>query len=780
MRFMENHTVNILEFNKIKDSMKSFCLGRGGEKLIDRQNFTYSYDDWKIKTDAVDSLIKMIENGISVPDLVFPEIDTFTASLSVEGSVLEQEQLSDVMLFLLSAEKLKKLFYSSVDDREILKTVDFQDMTDVVNRLKKYLRPDGSLKEDSIKELVSIKKRIGAVNRTISSTVNSYINSSDYSSYLQDSSSALKDGRVVLPVKGNFKGKFQGIVHGKSSKGLTFFIEPMDLVEQNNELIELEEQYKIEIFRIMRELSELLRENLEPITDIFEKITVADSYIARARFAVYNSHIVPEIIGSGFNIINARHFLLGKNAVPINIVITGETKALVISGPNTGGKTLALKTAGLIVLMNQFWMGIPADEGSSMALFDNVLADIGDEQSVTGSLSTFSAHMKNVSAILDKSTEKSLILLDEPGTGTDPEEGASLSIAFIETIIRKKAMLMVSTHQGVIKNYASAEPGCENVSVAYDPETYKPEYRIIYGLPGESYGIDIALKNGIPEEVINLARKNMGSEKVNLNKLLKSISEQQQKIDEKNREIEERELHIREAERKNMLKEISLRQRQHELKIEEERETSRFLRESRKKVENLVRELREGELTREKISASREIITEIEDKKESLGLELAGQEFNTGSLSADDIYEGMDVLVGDKKIRAVVVRKTKKESFIVSTGSMKIEVSATEIKPAEKQQKKVKITSSYRIDAKAVLELDLRGMRLEDAVKKLQQQIDTAVLSSLREFSVIHGMGEGILQKGVWDYLQSCSAVREYSFAHPDQGGFGKTVVFLK
>ena len=777
---MENHTVEILEFNKIKESLKSYCFGKGGEKLIDRQDFTDSLEIWKIKTEAVDSLLKLLKDGIKFPDLVFPEIILFVDSLNVEGRVLEQEQLAEVMLYLGSASRLRKMFFSSVENETLLETVSFEDLTAVENRLKKYLRPDGSLKEDSIKELVSIKKRIGSVNRTINSTVNSYITGNNYSSYLQDNSSALKDGRVVLPVKGNFKSKFQGIVHGKSAKGLTFFIEPMDLVEHNNELIELEEQYKIEIFKIMKELSELLRENLSFIDDIYRKISDADSYIARAHFAYFNKHIIPEIDDTGINLKNTRHFLLGKTAVPVDIIINDNIKALVISGPNTGGKTLALKTAGLAVLQNQFWMGIPADEGSSISLFDNVLADIGDEQSVTGSLSTFSAHMKNVSDIINKSTDKSLILLDEPGTGTDPEEGAALSIAFIETIIQKKAILMVSTHQGVIKNFASADPSCENVSVAYDPETYKPEYKIIYGLPGESYGIDIALKNGIPEYVIELARKNMGSEKVNLNRLLKTISEQQQAIEIKNEELKKRENEIKEGERKNLLKELSIKQRQHELKIQEEKETTKFLRESRKKIENIVRELREGELSKEKIAASKEIISEIEDKKNEIVREIENSESTEQSSENTVIEEGMNVLVGERRINAVVVRKTKKDRYIVSTGSMKIEVPSSDLIISKKQEKNIKITSHIKVDTKPVFELDLRGMRMEEAVGRLQQQIDTAVLTNFREFSIIHGMGEGILQKGVWDYLQSCSSVKNYNFAHPDQGGFGKTLVFLK
>ena len=778
---MENHTIELLEFDKIKSNLKSYCLGKGGEKLIDRQNFTDNLDEWETRTAAVDSVLKIIKDGISIPDLSFPEVDIFLGSLSVEGTVLEQEELSEVMIFLSSASRLRKTFFSAIDNEEILNTVSFNDLSPVENRLKKYLRPDGTLKEDSIKELVSIKKRIGSVNRTINSTVNSYVTGNDYSPYLQDSSSALKDGRVVLPVKGNFKGKIKGIVHGKSSKGLTFFIEPMDLVEHNNELIELEEQYKIEIFKILRELSELLRDNIESISDICRKISLADSYIARARFAFFNSHVIPDITESGMNIKKGRHFLLGKSAVPVDIVIQGETKALIISGPNTGGKTLALKTAGLLVLMNQFWMGIPADEGSSISLFDNVLADIGDEQSVTGSLSTFSAHMKNVSAIIEKSTDKSLVLLDEPGTGTDPEEGASLSIAFIETIIRRDSLLMVSTHQGVIKNYASAEPHCENVSVAYDPETYRPEYRIIYGLPGESYGIDIALKNGIPDYVIDLARENMGSEKVNLNRLLKTISEQQQKIEEKTAELETRENEIKEGERKILLRELTIRQRQHELKQEEQRETTKFLKESRKKIENLVREIREGELTKEKIAQSKELISEIEEKNDSLSEEIEKDEDLVSEADTGrEISEGMNVLVGERRINAVVVRKTKKDKFIVSTGSMKIEVPASDLIPDKKQEKNVKITSHIKIDTRPVFELDLRGMRLEEALGRLQQQIDTAVLTNFREFSIIHGMGEGILQKGVWDYLHSCSSVKEFSFAHPDQGGFGKTIVYLK
>ena len=780
---MENHTVEILEFNQIKESLKSYCLGEGGAHLIDMQLFTDSNDDWYKKSEAVDTLLKLFKDNISIPELSFPYIDSFLSSLTAEGSVLEQEELSAVMVYLGSSIRLKKVFFSAAADNDtLISTVSFEDTTDIENKLKKYLRPDGTLKEDSIKELVAIKKRIGTVNRSISSTVNSYVTSHNYSSYLQDTSSALKDGRVVLPVKGNFKGKIKGIVHGKSAKGLTFFIEPMDLVEQNNELTELEELYKIEIFKILKKLSELLRENLYILKDIIKKISEADSYIARARFAYFNNHVIPEIKESGINLKNARHFLLGKNAVPINISISDKTKALVISGPNTGGKTLALKTAGLAVLMNQFWMGLPADEGSSIALFDNVLADIGDEQSVTGSLSTFSAHMKNVSEILGKSTERSLVLLDEPGTGTDPEEGAALSISFIQTIISRQSLLMVSTHQGVIKNFATANPYCENVSVAYDPETYRPEYSIIYGLPGESYGIDIAMKNGIPEDVIELSRKYLGSEKVNINKLLKDISEKQQIIDGKMRQLDEREHSIKEDERKIMLKEISIRQKRHELKIEEERKTSRFLRESRKKVENAIREIREGELTKNKILRAKEIVAEIENRKELISSEIESENALSDEIITSDfeIKEGMSVLVGDQRVSATIIRKAKKDRFLVSTGSMRLEVSTKDIFPDRNAEKKVEIKSYVKMDTKPVFELDLRGMRLDDAVRKLQQQIDTAVLANFKEFSVIHGLGEGILQKGVWNFLETCCPVKNFNFAHPDQGGFGKTVVYLK
>ena len=779
---MENHTLKILEFDKIIDSLKKYCMSESGEKVIDRQEFTQLRNEWKEKTEAVNAIADLFKNNINFPELSFPEIEKAVKNLSVEGSVLELLELSSVMIYLDSADRLKKYFFSSIKNRILLDKVSYDDTKDIVNYLKIYLRNDGTLKEDSIKELVSIKKRIGRVNKTINSTVNNYLTGNEYSSYLQDTTSTIKDGRIVLPVKENFKGKIKGIIHGKSSRGITIFIEPMDLVEQNNELIELEELYKIEIFRILKRLTELLRENAEILKDINHRISVVDTYIARGRFSYFNKLIFPEIIETGVDLKNVRHYLLGEKAVPINILINDDTRALIISGPNTGGKTLALKTAGLAVLMNQFWMGIPADEGSAVSLFDNVLADIGDEQSVTGSLSTFSAHMKNVAEIIEKSTEKSLILLDEPGTGTDPEEGSALSISFIETLLDKKLLLMVSTHQGVIKNFATTNRFCENVSVAYDPVTYKPEYRIIYGLPGESYGIDIAMKNGIPMPVIEKARNFMGSEKVNINKLLKEISEKMASVENARRLLEFRENNIKEDERKLQLKELSLRQKQHFLKEEEEKETTRFLREYRKKVENLIREIREGDLSREKIAESKKIFSEIEEENDLIQKEIKKEDEDLSRIVSEDfeIREGMVVLVGEQRVVSTVIRKTKKDRFLVSTGSMKIEVPEKDIYFTKQPEKKLEIKSYIKIENRPVFELDLRGERLEDAIRKLQDQLDTAVLTNFREFSIIHGLGEGVLQKGVWDYLSSCSSVLEYSFAHPDQGGFGKTMVHLK
>lgn len=810
---MVQHTFDILEFQKIVDSIANYCFSPSGAELLQSQDIETDQKKWEEKTTAVFAIKKIFDDNIYLPAINLPIIETILKNVSLEGYCLECGEIADVMNYLSGTFKLRKHLLELSDKKLIKKSLDYIELTDLVNLLGHYVKTDGSFKDENVKELISIKKQVASVNKNITRIVGTLIADPYVSSCLQENNSALKENRVVLPVKENFRGKIKGIVHSSSSRGMTLFVEPVEIFDYNNEIIELEERYKQEIRRILRMLSDEIRLSIDYIWIIHEKTTYLDTIIARGRFAYFNKSVLPELCGEkfAFSLKNARHFLLGKKAVPIDLIMEAPCLALLVSGPNTGGKTVALKTAGLSVLMNQFCAGVLAAEGSVLPLFDIVLADIGDEQSISGSLSTFSGHMKNISEILEICTCNSLVLVDEPGTGTDPDEGSSLAMALFDALLEKKTVFMATTHQGAVKNYGAGSKLVKNVSVSHDSNTFKPEYKLIYGLPGESYGIDIALRNGLPQSVISKAREYLGSENVNIGKLLKQIILKEQELSERENSIATREKEEIEKRRKFSLKEISLRQKEAELRNTEKRAVNSFLRESRQKIENIVKTVIESGADEASRKETRSVLSQVESDgqlfeklaKESAEASRKVTE-DTSSLWSEEIKQGKkeggtSLEVGTEVIIATdrfisgnfrvntgeIVRILKKGHYLVAIGSMKMAFDEKDIKPLPANSKKkiqnkaqvleIELNNTY----KPVFELDIRGLRVEEALEKLQKQLDSALLKELNMFTIIHGYGEGVLKSVVADYLKSSLFVKKYYYAHPNSGGFGKTIVEL-
>ncbi|MCL2293773.1 MAG: Smr/MutS family protein [Spirochaetes bacterium] len=810
---MVAHTLEILEFNKIVQSISEYAISEAGKQLLFEQKVETDEKKWKEKIDAVFEIKKIFDDSLYLPELSLPDINSIIKKVFIDGTVLDAFEVGAVIAYLQFAFKLQKFLLQNIKNSLIQNNLDFPEETQLVKHLSKFISPAGVIREENIKILSDIKSKISRVNKTIDNIIGKYTNDPLYSSYMQDTNPTLRDNRVVIPLKENFKGKIKGIIHGSSARGMTLFVEPVELFEYNNEVTELEEQYKIEIHKILRELTAQIREKKEEINNIFYKISFLDTIIARAYFAFKNNCILPERIKGtlhdpliphslgherastprlslhseitkGLMLKNARHFLLGKKAVPIDIIITGDTKALLISGPNTGGKTVSLKTAGLAVLMNQFSVGIIADEGSGLSFYNNVLADIGDEQSITSSLSTFSAHMKNISEIISLSTENTLVLLDEPGTGTDPDEGAALAMAIFDTLLGRNVNFLATTHQATLKNYAAEKEDIMNVSVAYNSETYKTEYKILYGLPGESFGIDIAEKNNLENSVIEKARKYVGSEKVNINKLIKEIGLKQQELANKEAEIKEKEKSVIEARREIGLKELSLRQKEYEIRNAEKRSLNIFLKESRQKIENIIRKVIEEKASEEAKKDARDFIQEIENQIEESDSKIENdiQEYIK---SDEKIEPGTEIYIGENKQRGEVIRVLKNNKYLVSTGSLKVEVGRNEIFVIKGRSKKDKVIRPEVLrhdlnkSEKPLFELDLRGLRAEEAISRLETQLDSALINGFSTFSVIHGHGEGVLRNLVAEYLAASPAVKKFYHAHPESGGFGKTVVEL-
>jgi DNA mismatch repair protein MutS2 len=455
------------------------------------------------------------------------------------------------------------------------------------------------------------------------------------------------------------------------------------------------------------------------------------------------------------------------------------TRTLIITGPNTGGKTVALKTLGLFAMMNQSAIALPLDEGSVLPIFDGIYADIGDEQSINQSLSTFSAHITNISGITAHATEKSLILLDELGSGTDPQEGGAIAMAVLDFLIEKNARMIITTHHGILKHYGYTRPGVENASVEFDAQTLSPTYKIINGLPGESRAIDIASANGLNHEIVSKARNYIDEEKSDVSEMIKGLEQKQRELAglEKKSTLEQNKL--TEEKRKSDLKELQLRQKEAELKRESVGKLQQFLRESRKTLENLVRELKEGEVDREKTLKVKEFLNELARNAETEGETLEAEErairklkaekhstADSTAKNADAFAPGMEVFAGSSKQRGVIIRADKKSariaedadfSWLVKIGSLKISFPESELLPADSVKQAVKTngkpasftswSAEYGASTEAVYELMIRGMRFEDAMEAVRRQVDAAALFGLKKFAIIHGKGHGILRQ---------------------------------
>lgn len=776
---MEKNILELLGFDTIKENLKQYTVSASGASLIESQEPETDFEKWQETQKIFINFKSILDKVTEFPDFSFYNIENYAVLAAKPGSVLEATELAQIHSFLKNAALLKKFLFSLEGFETISFLGDFEEFVDLRNEIAKYIRPDGEIKEDGIKELVAIKKRIAVANRQLYKAAEEYFINSEYRQYWQEGNITMRDGRAVLPLKANFKGKVPGIIHASSARGNTIFIEPSGLVEKNNQLMELEDEYRREVLKILRSLSFKVGFVSEGLLRLSGQIALFDSYYSRWRYTASYGGVIPDCSESGIGLFEARHLLLGAKAVPIDIIVKPGINILLISGPNTGGKTVALKTCALIVLMNQFNLGLPVREGSYLPFFDNVLADIGDGQSIADSLSTFSSHMKNISHILEAGSAKSLILLDEPGTGTDPDEGAAIALAVFDQIVAMGALALATTHQTVVKNYALTSPKAENVSVKYDPETLTPLYKLVYGMPGESFGIDIAGRNGMKGAVIAKAREYLGSEKINISKLLQEISDRHAKLDEREQKALQKEDALKEKGRELSLKELKLRQQEYEIKKEESSSFHHLVSDTASRLENLVRELREGEITKEKTREVKSFINGLQQQEKELDAKV--ESLKPQSSQDGPSYKPDDpVYVGQSKKDGIVIRAMNKGKYLVAVGQMRLVLDSSQLSPGKAQQEnssiRKSVMASYR---KPVLELDIRGYRLAEAIQALDSQMDSALLCGLSEFSVIHGTGEGILQKGVRDYLHTNRNVKSYSFARPEDGGFGKTIVKL-
>ncbi|WP_024465155.1 endonuclease MutS2 [Treponema pedis] len=820
---MTEHTLEVLQFSRICGIVASYCVtDEGKNACLNKKPYTDIKQIENEKKYGNDFLALL--NSYNAPPVKYrPPVLPFLNGIEVEGAALDIEGVYSVGLLAKAVCELHEWLNPFLQNEEyaLNSIVNFikaiPEMLELKHLIFAFIDENGEIQD--LPSLRAIKNKIASIENDIEKTMRNFFTDEYTRSMLQSNLPTVKDGRQVIAVRSNFKGRIPGIIHEYSQSGQTFYLEPETVVLKNNDLLAAHAEYERELLRLLTELTAKIANHLKIIKKSCEAIIELDCFSAAARWARSQSCVFAlppaELLcgNSKYNLNNhgapsfylhqARHPLLGKNAVPIDLKLLKEDKVLIITGPNTGGKTVSLKTAALFALINQTGWPVPAGPQTRLPYFDFIACDIGDEQSLDQSLSTFSAHMKNVAEIIQRASEKSLVVLDELGSGTDPQEGCAIAMAVLDALIEKKSFVLVTTHHGALKNYGYSNPSCVNASVEFNEKTLSPTYKILMGVPGESHAVDIAKRNGLPETIVEKARFYLGNNRADVSDLIKGLIRKHEDLNEFETQKKEEERRLREDRRKSDLKELRLKQKELELRKDGIKKLDIFFEEKRKALENLVREIREGELTREK---TLNVKNWIEDFKESLQSEHEAikteqekieeesrfssaekQENKNNQSQSLQLQRGIKVYIKNYKRSGEIIREEKKGKWLVAMDNLKITVPENDIEISEKQTdlklSKPVITLISDSDSKPTmpsLELRLLGMRGEEAQKALQLQMDTALVHGVTEFAIIHGKGDGILQHITHNFLKSNNYVKNFRFAKPEEGGSGKTIVNLE
>lgn len=776
----------LVNLPEILESVSRFAVSSDGAHLIREMMPQTNPTSVAEKKSLVSDVMSLLgaQTGFS-PEGWKSQSETFSL-LKIQGSRISVEQAVDLAVFCQRVVDIT-VFFKSEETKSA-----FPFLANAVSALPPLTNPLEQiksvvdLKNSRIRELPSIKsirQKIESIREEIGKTFKNFTTNSKFLGALQSDVPVLRSGRQVLAVKTNKKFIIPGIEYEVSNSGATTFIEPEAIVRKNNDLVRAEFELSAEISRILSDLTSRLREYAQELCSSYEKMTELDAVFSIGAWGIKHSAVIAGSAEDGdegkIRLFNARHPIFGDKAVPIDVVFDENVSIMMISGPNTGGKTAALKTVALFAMLNQCGFPLPVSEGSELPVFDKIFALIGDDQSLTDSLSTFGSHLKTVATAIKYSTPRSLVLLDELGSGTDPQQGAALAMAVLDFFCKKKSTVMVTTHHDVLKNYAFSNPHCMNCNVELDKVSSKPAYKLIAGRIGESFALEIAAQNGFPSEILAEAENYLGNKTADIQSLIRNLNEKTETLQHKLNDLKIKEETFIIKEEKLKIREEKLQQKIQDFEEGKLSEAENFIRENRKMLENLVRVLREGEINREKTRMVKDF---IKDEEEFLEVLKKKKEISTEKNTVRKEFAVGDTVKMRNGLSGILQKEKKNGIWIVQVGSFRMDVKSEEFVSSEKNIIKTGIVFEglQRQQETPEFELSLLGLSREDALRKLEKQIDLAVQRNFLRFSIIHGKGNGILQGAVCEYLKNRSEVESFKFALPEDGGTGKTYVVLQ
>ena len=783
---MDLAVLHTLEFDKIRTMLAErtgSVLGREiAEQLLPASDFVEVEGRIAETKEAADILTA----AVNVPLGGIRDVRGFLKKAQV-GGILEPLEIVSIGSTLYASRRMKTFFreltveafsLSQLAERiEILRPIE--------NLIDSVINEQGTIKDDASVELLRIRREIRQSQIKIKERLDSILRSTEYQKYFQDALITMRGDRYVVPIKQEYRHSFSGIVHDQSASGATVFIEPMAIVNLNNDIRQLISAEKNEVDRILQMVSVQIAKNALVIQSNCEILGQLDFVFAKARFAADMNAQMPVLNKQGVvDLKQARHpLILSEQVVPIDIHLGKKFSTLLITGPNTGGKTVTMKTLGLFALMTQAGLFIPALSGSEMPVFHNVFADIGDEQSIEQSLSTFSAHMTNIVRILNRVSSQDLVLIDEVGAGTDPEEGAALAMSILEFLMSNGAKTIATTHYSELKTFAYSRHGIENASVEFDIQTLRPTYRLLIGVPGSSNAFAISQRLGLSTNIIDRAKQLIDKDHAEFENILIELEEQKLNYEKLNQEIKQQEFQLAMLQERLATEQREWNKKKETLLSKAQNDAAALIRQTRREAETIISDLK-AQFTNQNAKERQHIIDSTRKKlKDGISGTLEEEDLSAlPPVSAASLRPNQTVYITSLKQKGTVI-EVSGEQVALQIGLMKVNVPISSCRVIEDEvsssvKAKNKVPSFAKIHD-VQRQIDVRGMNVEEAEVLLAKYLDDAILAGLNQVLVIHGKGTGALRKGVRAYLKNHHHVKDISIGELNEGGDGATAVRL-
>ncbi|WP_080146858.1 endonuclease MutS2 [Marinilactibacillus piezotolerans] len=780
-----------LDFPKVIQQLSGHAVSALGKEKIQHLTPSSDYDEVRYRQEETDDGVRILRMKGGIPISPFMDVRPHLKRVKI-GAALNGKELAQIGKVIRSVREINQ-FFTLMREEEIALTQlykvsdQFVPLKGLERSIFAIVDEGGYVLDDASTKLKGIRTGIKQTESRVRQKLESIVRGSQ-ARFLTDAIITMRNDRYVIPVKQENRQTFGGVVHDQSSTGQTLFIEPQSVVDLNNRLKQYQSEERNEVARILAEMTEELMPHTDEIDQNMTVLVMLDFINAKAKYARELNGVRPLISTENHvSFIQSRHPLLGEDEVVANDLILGEEyQTMIITGPNTGGKTVALKTLGLLQLMGQSGLQLPVEENSTMGIFSSVFADIGDEQSIEQSLSTFSSHMTNIVDILNRIDENSLILLDELGAGTDPQEGAALAIAMLDAIAAKGSYVLITSHYPELKAYGYNRPQTINASMEFDVETLSPTYRLLIGIPGRSNAFEIASRLGLDQTIIESARQLMSGESQSVDEMIQDLETKRKQANQETVKAKEE---LRKAER--LHKELKAAFDEYEaekerLKKQAEADANQIVEKAQKDASRIIEKLRArqlegqagGNVKEHEFIDAQTRLSNLKTEEETLQKNKVLQK----QKRKKELKPGDAVQVESFGQKGTIIEKAGNKQWVVQMGMLKMKLNESDLTltQAEKEPKSTRTTlKSYSVGSVST-ELDLRGERVEAALNQLDQYIDQALLSNYPKVTIIHGMGTGAVRKAVQDYLKKHPQVKSYSDAPANQGGNGATNVTFK